>query len=341
MSLSGVRAVMMQRMGCGLRGLGAAAIVVAVLVSCTSASPESSATIEESGSPGASASVEPQPPLGIIFRLERLEGIGPLLPHLTLYTDGRLLRWEILQDQLTVRTLSPAGIDAFVAEVIDSGSFATSHAVPLNTLPGVEPPGIEVPIDRFTLAAGGGPPIEVTNVPFNDPRWFAASAERDALIALADRLMAPDWLSAEDWLEPAPSPYVPAAYLLFSGFIGFPPEDPICPQGTTGAGTCDRDVATVDWPVSLPPDGFGPPFQSADGTQSTVDHCVVVDLDFAASLAAAMRPGPDGDLTGRLFASTSVPWRERNGFYDMQLRALLPEETQTCLGKNLFPMIGP
>ena len=115
---------------------------------------------------------------------------------------------------------------------------------------------------------------------------------------------------------------------------------PICPGETGGGGgnePCDRDVDTVAWPVNLPPEGIGPEFTPADGTQSTLDHCAVIGHAFADALAAAMQPG---GLAGHLYVMTSVPWRARNLFYDLRLRPLLPEESATCAGKSLFPAEG-
>jgi hypothetical protein len=313
------------------------ALLAFLLCSCATASPNLPSPTAPATAPEESAAeTTPASSAGeVLFRLERLTGIGPLIPVLTLYADGRLLDFNAQQDRFAVRVLGREGIDTFLAEVRASGSFAATHDVPLEPLPGVEPPGMEVPLDRFTLASGGGSSIEVTTIPFNDPRWTAPSAERDVLIALAERLLSLDWLPSEAWVRVAPIPYAPEAYLLFSGFAAFPPQDPIC-LGTR-EGSCARDLSTEVWPVSLPPDGIGVPFRSADGAESTIDHCAVIEPAFAETLAAAMRPEPPlvGGLAGRAFVAASIPWRERNGFYDMQLRPLLPEESLACAGKSL------
>ena len=306
-----------------------------------------SACSAESGSPSPASpgneSFEPVPPAEILFRLERRdEQLEPILPRLTLYADGRLLSWDPARDDLLVRTLSETGIDAFLAEVLASGFFAESHPVAAELLPGQEPPDpfvMGIGFDRFLISPAGGPTIEVTTVTTDDPGLFANSPERDALVALADRLIAADWLAAESWFDATPTRYVADAYLLLSGSTNFPPEMPICP-GEAGTPTCARDVATVAWPVALPPDGFGPPFRSADGLE-TGYHCAVVGHAFAAALAAAMQPGPGGGLSGHLYVTTSIAWRERNAFYELRLRPLLPEESATCAGKVLFPVEGP
>lgn len=292
----------------------------------------------------ANESFEPAPPIEILFRLQGSdEQLEPILPRLTLYADGRLLSWDPQRDNLVVRTLSSPGIDAFLAEVLASGLFAESHGVGLDPLPGDEPPDpfvAGIGFYRFSLAPPDGPRIEVTTVTVDDPSRFSSSPERDALTALADRLIAADWLAADAWVDATPTPYRAQAYLLLTGSTVFPPEMPICAGQAGGGGTepCDRDVDTVAWPLSLPPDGFGPTFTSADGRQDSVDHCAVIGPPLATAMAGAMQPG---GLAGHLYVTTRIAWRAQNAFYDLRLRPLLPEETATCAGKSMFPVEGP
>lgn len=280
------------------------------------------------------ASLAPPTPVAIVFRLERSE-LASYVPHLTLYNDGRLVRWDRIRDSLVVQQLNPLGIDAFVAEVRASGSFEASHIVPLEPLPGVEPPGIDPSADRFTLSDAGGDPVVVTNIPYHDPLVFQSSDEREALIALADRVMDPSWLPAEAWKDASPAPFVPDAYLVFSGVYGMPA---IC---TTDSDSefCKRDVATIDLGFEWPSDGIGPPFKSADGTESVVDHCAVIEPDFADRIAAVLWP-EFGTAAGHFILGVSIPWRERNAAYDLTVRPLFPEEEATCAGKSLPPVIG-
>jgi hypothetical protein len=286
----------------------------------------------------ASESLAPSlPPLarpGIVFRLERIE-TASWIPVLTLYDDGRLLRWDSGHDSLTVQRLNAAGTAAFVAEVQASGSFAASHLVPLEPLPGVEPPGIDPPSDRFTLAAAGGEPIVVVNTPYHDPLFFQESAERESLIALAERVMDPSWLPADAWVDSSPAPFVPDSYLVFSGVYSM---TGICPSGSVSE-SCQLDVSTLVLPFELPPDGFGAPFTSADGTESVVNHCAVITPATANALAVAVWP-KFGTAAGHLYLAASIPWRERSSFYDLSVRPVLPEETATCEGKSLPPTIG-
>ncbi len=313
-------------------------LLAAALSACSAASASPSPT-----SP-ANESFEPAAPTEILFRLERRdEQLEPTLPRLTLYADGRLLSWDPERDNLVVRTLSGAGIDAFLAEMLATGYFAESHAVAAELLPGQEPPDpfvMGIGFDQFSVSPPGGATIEVTTVTAVDPHLFASSPERDALMALADRLIAADWLADEAWIDATPTQYRADAYLLLTGSTPFAPEMQICPGGPYAEGACARDVATVAWPVALPPEGFGPPFRSSDGIE-TGYRCAVFRHPLAAALAAAMQPGPDGGLAGHLYVVTSVAWRERNAFYDLLLRPLLPEETATCAGKGLFPVEGP
>lgn len=295
----------------------------------TSSSPEPTATDP------LLASLVPGSPAEIIFRFETNE-VASYLPNLTLYDDGRLLRRDREHDLLTVQRLNPAGIDAFVAEVEASGSFAVSHNIPLVLLPGVEAPAIDVPADRFTLTVAGAEPIVVSTSPFHDPLVFQASAEREALIALAARVMDTSWLPGDAWIDAATEAFAPAAYLVFSGVTSMPG---ICPPGTV-AEICALDVSTINLPFELPSDGIGPVFHSADGTQSVIDHCAVVTANIADALVAVSRP-QFGSAAGHLFLGVSIPWRERSATYDMEIRPLFPEEAATCAGKSLPPTIGP
>jgi hypothetical protein len=281
------------------------------------------------------ASLGPTTPVGIVFRLERID-LASFIPHLTLYDDGRLVRWDSTNDSLTVQRLNAKGIDAFVAEVLESGSFGASHNVPLEYLPGVQPPGIDPPADRFTLAVAGADPVVVTTSPYHDPLVFQSSAERETLIALAERVMDASWLPAEAWVDAATAPFVPEAYLVFSGVYATPG---ICPSGS-GSDACKLDVATLDLPFELPSDGIGAPFISADGTESVVDHCALIEPDIADALAAALWPD-FGTAAGHLYLEITIPWRERGASYDLGIRPLLPEEAATCSEKSLPPTIGP
>jgi len=120
-------------------------------------------------------------------------------------------------------------------------------------------------------------------------------------------LPAADWLAPEEWVNATPIRYVADAYLLLSGAIRFPPDMPICPGGG-GSPACARDVDTIAWPVTLPPDGIGPPFRPPNGAQSSAGHCAVISFSFASALAAAMEPG-DGGLGGHLYLTASIAWR--------------------------------
>jgi hypothetical protein len=335
---------MMSLVGWG-RGQQVAGLCIAtVLAACTAtassvplptASPTSTANALPTGSNPLRESLTPGSPRTILFRLDRSE-TASYVPHLTLYGDGRLLRWDRLLDSLTIQTLGPMGIDQFLAVVRASGSFEVSHTVPLEVLPGVEPPGIDPPADRFTLASAGGEPVVVITSPYHDPLVFKDSTERDTLMRLADSVMDPSWLPAEAWIDPAPRPYVPDAYLLFSGVYSMPG---MCPSGSDST-TCQRDVSTIKLPFALPADGIGPTFTPADGTESVIDHCAVISPEVADQLTAVLWP-EFATAAGHSNLSVSIPWRQQSASYDLTIRPLFPEEAAACAGKSLPPVIGP
>jgi hypothetical protein len=336
---------MMRQMQFGdWRGAAAAMLFGISLVACatpgaSSSQPTATDPLSPSPEPTATesfvASPGPPTPVAVVFRLERSE-LASYVPLLTLYNDGRLVRLDRVHDSLTVQRLTPLGIDAFVAEVLASGSFQASHNVLLEPLPGVELPGIDPSADRFTLADAGADPVVVINTPYHDPLVFQSSNERETLIALADRVMDTSWLPAEAWKDASPAPFVPEAYLVFSGAYAMPG---ICPPDSDSE-FCKRDVATIDVGFEWPADGIGPPFKSADGTQSVVDHCAVIGPDVANGIAAVLW-SEFGSAAGHFYLGVSIPWRELGASYDLTIRPLFPEEEATCAGKSLPPVIGP
>ena len=318
-----------------LLGISVVACAGPVASSSQPSATDSLASAEATATASTVASLGPPTPIAVVFRLERSE-TASYVPLLTLYNDGRLIRLDRLHDSLTVQTMSSSGMDAILAEVRASGSFEASHNVLLEPLPGVEPPGIDPPADRFTLAVAGADPVVVTNIPYHDPLVFQGSDEREALIALAARVMDTSWLPAEAWVEVSPAPFVPDAYLVFSGVYPLPG---MCPPDSDSE-FCKRDVATIDLPFELPDDGIGPPFKSADGVESVVDHCAVIEPDLANGIAAVLWP-EFGTAAGHFILGVSIPWRESNAVYDLTIRPLFPEEEATCAGKSLPPVIGP
>ena len=318
-------------MGFGGRRPAAGLLIVAALSACAAPTPSSRSP---AASEPAIASVAASASAAILFRLERNE-VASWVPHATLYDDGRLLRWDRSTDRLTVQQLSATGIDALLADVRASGSFEASHNVVLQPLPGVDPPGMDLPADRFTVAVAGAEPIVVITNPYRDPLIFQSSAERDALIVLAQRVLDTSWLPADAWIDETARPFVADAYLVFSGVYASPG---LC-SGNAGD-FCSRDVTTLDLPFALPPEGLGTGFTSADGTQSVINHCALIKPDLANALAAGLWP-EFRTAAGHLYLVASIPWRARSASYDLTLRPLFPEEAPGCGGKSLPPAIGP
>jgi hypothetical protein len=108
-----------------------------------------------SASPTPTPSALPTPavvaPEAIAVRLPRLQGIGPAEPTLTIYDGGRVLTLSE-ENELFQRQLTPAGVDLVQAEMLDTRLFERSANYPIEIREGAQPPGIEVPFDRFTLA---------------------------------------------------------------------------------------------------------------------------------------------------------------------------------------------
>ncbi|HYM53578.1 MAG TPA: hypothetical protein VEW45_08940, partial [Candidatus Dormibacteraeota bacterium] len=215
--------------------------------------------------------------------------------------------------------------------MLQTGLFERSADYVIEIRAGVEPPGMEVPFDRFTLATEDGA-VQVGSMPFEDPAWIVPSPERAALADLAERLVDLTWLPDQAWATREPAPYAAAAFLLLGGDLSPFEVDPAAP-----------DMANVAWPFPGTPDQLGGPFSSADGTQSIIDRCMVIGLaELAALNAALVAAGAQGLGAGdSIYGGDFIPWRERGIEVQLELRPLLPEETPTCAGKSQGPGVEP
>jgi hypothetical protein len=295
-----------------------------------SPSPEASAPVSASASASTSSTPATGVPVELVFRLASASDVQPLTPDLSVYADGRVL--VIDEDgRLTQRVLSDDAIQALLDEVTASGWFSESHSVPLDLMPGVEQPALGPNADIFTLRSPDGTVVTVGNgMPHAGPPWWVRSEERDALAALADLLRSLAWVPAGAWLG-EPEPYAATAFLLFSGFAEAGPDGP-CPSGEPIAG-CDRDVGTIAWPVAPQPEGFGLPFEAAgDDPGAGWDHCLLLGRGLAEAFETAL--DHPGLTTAVLGEGDAIPWVEREGWLDLWLRQLLPDETLTCEGKD-------
>jgi hypothetical protein len=297
-------------------------LVTALIAGCAPVTPGPTSTPSEPATPGP---IEPE---AVSVRLARLQGIGPFEPTVTLYESGRLLTLDE-QNRLVERRVTPAGSELVRQAMLDTGLFEGSADYVIEIRPGAEPPGMEVPFDRFSLATADGM-VVVGSMPFEDPTWIVPSAERDALADLAERLVDLSWLPDEAWATPEPAPYAAAAFLLFGGDLPLVDVDPAAP-----------DMANVAWPFPGSPDQLGRTFVSADGTQSVMDRCLVIGPAARAALNSALAAGGGQGLGSgaMLFGGDYIPWRERGIAVQLELRPLLPEETPTCAGKSLPPSL--
>lgn len=277
--------------------------------------------------PTALPTPAPVAPEAIAVRLARLQGIGPTEPTLTIYDGGRVLTLSE-ENELFQRQLTPAGVDLVQAEMLETGLFERSRNYAIEIREGAQPPGMEVPFDRFTLATDDGN-VQVGNVPYEDLTWMVHDTERVVLIALAERLVDLSWLPGDAWVSVDAVPYQPRAYLLLGGDL------PIN-QELDSAGP---DMASVIWPLPGGPERFGAPFVSADGTESFIDRCLVIGPGAFAGLVGALADaGVDwSGSASSLFDAVSVPWRSRGIEIDLGVRPLLPEESLSCAGKSDIP----
>jgi hypothetical protein len=272
--------------------------------------------------PSPLPTLPPGEPARVLLRHARLSfGAEPLL---TLYDDGMLLTLDDA-NRLSVRWMTARGIRLLRAALIDTGLFGRSANFRIQVIHGVEPPGVDLYLDRFRLAMDGGE-VVVNSTPGEDPSWMVPSPERDRLADLATQLRDISWLPDEAWADAEAVPYQAAGYLVFSG------TRPLTrPRGP--------DLADVEWPFPNPPDILGDRFALEPGHASIFQRCQVIGASSLSllNLALARRGFEPLGASGALVSSVDIPWRERDVEVDLMVRPLLPDEAATCEGKQLPP----
>jgi hypothetical protein len=238
-------------------------------------------------------------------------------PTFTLLGDGRVIV-EGAQDMIypgpalpavLVRRLSEAGMQAVLADVLDSGAFGSS-----GEFRGARNVIMDAADTVFTLRAAGR---EVTVVVYalnefdtsantggvsaHEVATYKALSHLNARLTTLDR-----WLPTSDWTDPSWKPFVPESLrLVVRNAIADPPDE---------SGIANQ---VLPWPGSSNPASFGA-LTSIDGSR-----CGVVSGQEAMAWYAALTT-----------ANTLTRFVQGGDRYQVIARQLLPDEPLGCPGPS-------
>jgi len=256
-----------------------------------------------------------------IFMIDWQGGLVPVqykatrTPAFVMYGDGRVLMLGAQTMEypgpalppLMQRTLSESGIQAILAEVIDTGMFEADRR-----LDGAMNVVADANDTVFTLNAGGrevtvsiyglGTLMADMDVPMISDEEIEAHR---TLEALNNALMFEDWLPADAWLDETWDSYEADAFRLYVRDVTDQPteDDGLTPMVRDWPTNDDAAVFGVEQPL------FG------DGTR-----CGTVSGEAGATWAAELST-----------AKQTTTWTDANDRrYSVQARPLLPHEAGAC-----------
>jgi hypothetical protein len=150
-----------------------------------------------------------------------------------------------------------------------------------------------------------------------DDNLYQPSPARDKLSALARSFEDLSWVPTTSWADATPRTYLATFYRLFVQ----PLRNLSSPPGAPS------DVDQL-WPFTPAPEAIGDPVTGAPSWR-----CAVLDLGDAEMFGRALAPRAITRYSpGLRTISVSLAWSAGNGLMDMQMTALFPHETPTCVG---------
>jgi hypothetical protein len=238
-------------------------------------------------------------------------------PTLTLLGDGRMIV-EGAQDMIypgpalpavLVRRLNEAGMQAVLAEVIDSGAFGSS-----GEFRGARNVIMDAADTVFTLRAGGREVRVVVyalnefdtsantgGVSADEVAIYKALSHLDARLTTLDQ-----WLPSSDWTDPSWKPFIPESLrLVVRNATADPPDE---------SGIANQ---LLPWPGSSDPASFGA-LTTIDGSR-----CGVVSGQEATAWYAALTT-----------ANTLTRFVQGGDRYQVIARQLAPDEPLECPGPS-------
>jgi len=270
--------------------------------------------------PGQGSQIEHPTGNQLVFRISTQGGfIGPNVPFtafpaFSLQGDGRVIvpgaQPAIYPGPalpaVNVRTLTEAGMQTVLAEIMSTGVFSASAEYR-----GARSHVADAPDTIFTLrAAGRTVTILVYALGIVQPDDSQSGMSKDelavhaSLLHLGERLMTLEaWLPATAWADSSSAPYQPDAMRLL---VRNADDDPPDPSGI--------DSPLVAWPTADDPASFGGPVTTIPNAR-----CGVVAGAEAATWYQAL------STANQLTRFTHGGHR-----YAVQARFLLPDEAETC-----------
>ena len=252
-----------------------------------------------------------------LLSYERGGDVGRPAMRLLLLADGRVIS-EDPSGELFDRQLTPSGAASLLLQAISTGYFEKDATYLREPLPGSTPPAHGA-TSIFFVVSNGGRDVRVGTIPTGQPddNLYQPSPARDKLSALARSFEDLSWVPTTSWADATPRTYLATFYRLFVQ----PLRNLSSPPGAPS------DVDQL-WPFTPAPEAIGDPVAGAPSWR-----CAVLDLGDAEMFGRALAPRAITRYSpGLRTISVSLAWSAGNGLMDMQMTALFPHETPTCVG---------
>jgi hypothetical protein len=237
--------------------------------------------------------------------------------RLLLLADGQVIS-EDASGELFERRLTPNAAASLLLQAISTGYFEKDATYLREPLPGSTPPAHGA-TSIFFVVANAGRDVRVGTFPTGQPddNLYQPSAARDKLSALARSFEDLSWVPTTSWADATLRTYVAPVHRLF--------VQPLPNLSSPPGAPSDIDEL---WPFTPAPEAIGDPVTGAASWR-----CVVLDLGDAEMFGNALAPRAITRYSSGLRTiSVSLPWRAGSGLIDMQMTALFPHETPTCVG---------
>lgn len=277
-------------------------------------------------------------PIERVLTYERSTDIPRIsTPELLVMADGRVLAPDG-RDGLSLRRLSPAGVDLIRRTALDTGIFTTTRQLPRQPLPGAS-----INLNRgfafvhITVRDAGRDVTLTAQARDGEDALYRPDPVRDTFLALADRLADLSWLPASAWADPNARPYVASVHRLYVQTAGNLNDCPSAP-----ASNCTSPLVTVPvgevWPFTVDPGQFGAAVATDPNLPANhAARCALLSADDARVLGEAMARTTGDYRPERRLTSGDYRWPAGKGEVHLQLEPLLPDAAPSCDGVRYFP----
>ncbi len=267
-----------------------------------------------------------------MLRYQRFSDIPVPGPELLVTADGRLLEAASWESDLSVRRLSPSGVELLRRSALDTGLFTQTHQIKRRPLPGASPNlnrGFESL--AITVRTADRDISVSTFARDGEDALYTWDAGREELLALAGRLSDLSWLPASAWADQIPRPYVAPFHRLYiqtasslTTCVGAPASNCFDP-------TVAIPVSDV-WPFTVDPGQLGIAVARDPNWPPTYGaRCAILVADDARALGEGIaRTNGESYHPERRITSARYRWPGGKGEVHVQLEPLLPDVAPTC-----------